>query len=132
MKLILLLPLCLLAAASATAQTPDKPYNEEDVTFQNGAITLAGTLTIPNGDGPFPAVVMVTGSGLQNRDEELFGFKPFAVIADHFARHGIATLRYDDRGAGGSKGNIASATTEDFSGDALAGLGVLATRRALD
>ena len=88
---------------------------EEEVTFKNGAVTLAGTLSIPEGKGPFPAFVMVTGSGLQNRDEELFGFKPFAVITDYLVRRGIATLRYDDRGAGGSTGNIAMATTADFA-----------------
>jgi pimeloyl-ACP methyl ester carboxylesterase len=108
------------------------PYREEDVTFKNGAITLAGTLTIPQGQGPFPAFVMVTGTGLQNRDEEILGFKIFAVIADHMARHGIATLRYDDRGAGGSTGSIATATTEDFAGDALAGVALLAGRSEVD
>lgn len=108
------------------------PYKEEDVTFTDGAITLAGTLTIPEGAGPFPAFVMVTGSGLQNRDEEILGFKIFRVIADYMTRHGIATLRYDDRGAGGSTGNIAMATTEDFAGDALAGVALLAARPDID
>lgn len=108
------------------------PYKEEDVTFTDGAITLAGTLTIPEGAGPFPAFVMVTGSGLQNRDEAIFGFKIFRVIADYMTRHGIATLRYDDRGAGGSTGNIAMATTEDFAGDALAGVALLAVRPEID
>jgi pimeloyl-ACP methyl ester carboxylesterase len=108
------------------------PYKEEDVTFRNGAITLAGTLTIPEGKGPFPAFVMVTGTGLQNRDEEILGFKIFRVIADYMTRHGIATLRYDDRGAGGSTGNIAAATTEDFAGDALAGVALLSARSEID
>jgi hypothetical protein len=98
------------------------PYHEQEVTFANGPITLAGTLAIPEGKGPFPAFVMVTGSGPQNRDEELFGFKVFGVIADHFTRRGVAVLRYDDRGMGGSTGSLASATTADFAGDALAGL----------
>jgi pimeloyl-ACP methyl ester carboxylesterase len=108
------------------------PYTEEDVTFKNGAITLAGTLTVPEGKGPFPAFVMVTGSGLHNRDEEIFGFKIFRVIADYMTRHGIATLRYDDRGAGGSTGNKGTATTEDFAGDALAGVALLAARPEID
>jgi hypothetical protein len=111
---------------------PPPPYHEEAVTFTNGTITLAGTLTIPEGTGPFPAFVMVTGSGLQNRDEEIFGFKIFRVIADYMTRRGIATLRYDDRGAGGSTGSIATATTEDFAGDALAGVALLASRAEID
>ena len=108
------------------------PYREEEVSFANGPITLAGTLTIPEGQGPFPAFVMVTGSGLQNRDEELFGFKVFGVIADYFTRRGVAVLRYDDRGIGGSTGSIARATTADFAGDALAGLALLAGRPEID
>ena len=125
------LGLVLLVSAAALAQTA-KPYAEEEVAFMNGAIKLAGTLTTPAGAGPFPAFVMVTGSGPQNRDEELFGFKPFAVIADAMARRGIATLRYDDRGIGGSTGSIATATTADFAGDALAGAALLAARPAVD
>jgi pimeloyl-ACP methyl ester carboxylesterase len=89
-------------------------------------------LTIPEGKGPFPAFVMVTGSGLQNRDEEIFGFKIFRVIADQMARDGIATLRYDDRGAGGSTGNLTTATTEDLAGDALAGVELLSQRAEVD
>ena len=111
---------------------PPPPYRVEDVTFANGGVTLAGTLTIPQGRGPFPALIMVTGSGAQNRDEELFGFKVFATIADHLTRRGIAVLRYDDRGVGGSSGNIAASTTADFAGDALAGLTLLAARPEID
>ncbi len=110
-------------ALTLTPQTPKKeepvPYNQEEVTFYNGEIKLAGTLTVPSGHGPYPAVVMITGSGPQNRDEELFGFKPFKIIADHYTRHGIAVLRYDDRGVGGSTGNINESTSEDFAGDVL-------------
>jgi pimeloyl-ACP methyl ester carboxylesterase len=122
------------AGATKPAAPPKEvvPYREEDVTFTNGPVTLAGTLTIPEGPGPFPAFVMVTGSGLQNRDVEIFGFKIFRVIADDMTRHGIATLRYDDRGAGGSSGNIATSTTKDFAGDALAGLALLAARPEID
>ena len=77
------------------------PYNSEEVTFSNGDIKFAGTLTIPKTEGKHPAVVMITGSGPQNRDEELVGFRPFKIIADYLTRNGIAVLRYDDRGVGG-------------------------------
>ena len=116
-------------------QTPQPPfpYRTEEVSFTNAAAgaTLAGTLSWPVGcelslhgdaDGTVPAaVVMVSGSGQQNRDEEIFGHKPFLVIADHLARNGIASLRYDDRGFGESSGgDVENATTEDFMQDALA------------
>jgi len=118
------------AAKSAVPPPPAEPvpYLEEEVTFTNGDVTLAGTLTIPEGQGPFPAVVLITGSGAQNRDEEIFGLRPFRWIADYLTRHGIAVLRYDDRGVGGSSGTIQTATSEDFALDALAGVGLLATR----
>jgi len=122
----------LHAAIGGSPTQHDVPYKEEEVTFKNGAVTLAGTLSIPEGVGPFPAFVMVTGSGLQNRDEELLGFKPFAVITDYLVRRGIATLRYDDRGAGRSTGNILMATTADFADDALAGVALLASRPEID
>ena len=87
---------------------PPFPYTSEDVVFTNDKfnIKLAGTLTIPAGPGPFKAVVMLTGSGAQNRNEELLGHKPFLVIADYLSRNGIAVLRYDDRGVGGFTGKI--------------------------
>lgn len=94
------------AARPAVASGPPPPYHVEAVTFANGAVTLAGTRTIPPGNGPFPGLIMVTGSGAQNRDEELFGFKIFGTIADHLTRRGIAVLRYDDGGVGGSTGSI--------------------------
>ncbi len=111
-------------------QTPSEPfpYKTEEVTFTNGEATLAGTISYPsnwNGKKKVPVAIMVTGSGLQNRDEELFGHKPFLVIADYLARNGIATLRYDDRGAGKSVGDGANATTEDFMMDARSGIGFL-------
>lgn len=106
---------------------PPFPYQTEEVVFVNEKDTasLAGTLTWPVGyqkGKKVPVVLMITGSGMQNRDEEIFNHKPFAVIADYLARHGIASLRYDDRQVGGSKGNVTHATTEDFMRDAEAGL----------
>lgn len=110
---------------------PPFPYRSDEVVVHNGkdSVTLAGTLTLPEGRGPFPAVVLVTGSGAQNRDEELMGHKPFAVIADYLTRRGIAVLRCDDRGVGGSTGDFAVATTEDFTCDALAAFDYLAGRK---
>lgn len=101
---------------------PPFPYSAEDVQIENAedGVTLAGTLTIPEGDGPFPAAVLLSGSGPQDRDETLAGHKPFLVIADHLTRSGVAVLRYDDRGAGESSGDFASAVVDDFVADALA------------
>lgn len=127
-------------------QTPKAPfpYPTEDVTFENAEakdlsvkdnppnVKLAGTLTLPKGDGPFPAVVLVSGSGPQDRDETLFGHKPFLVLADHFARNGIACLRYDDRGIGKSKGRFAGATSADFATDAYAAVTYLKGRKEID
>jgi pimeloyl-ACP methyl ester carboxylesterase len=101
---------------------PPFPYTAEEVTYTNGAVKLAGTLTLPPGDGPFPAVVMITGSGAQDRDETILGHKPFLIIADHLSRHGIAVLRADDRGVGGSTGSVPDSTSADFAQDALAGV----------
>lgn len=105
---------------------PPYPYSTEEVSFSNGsAATLAGTLTLPIGYDaakPVPVVIMVTGSGFQNRDEEMVEHKPFLVIADYLARHGIASLRYDDRGYAKSTGDFAQATTMDFMEDAAAGI----------
>lgn len=114
-------------------QNPTKPYpyKEEEVTFENksaGGIKLAGTLTEPEGKGPFTAVVLVTGSGPQNRDEELFGHKPFLVLSDWLTRKGIAVLRFDDRGIGKSQGVFAAATTADFATDVEAAIAYLKTR----
>jgi pimeloyl-ACP methyl ester carboxylesterase len=113
-------------------QTPQPPfpYQTEEVSFVNteDSASLAGTLTYPvgyNSKRKVPAVIMVTGSGLQNRDEELFEHKPFLVIADFLARNGIASLRYDDRGAGLSTGDIENVTTEGFCRDAAAGIAFL-------
>jgi hypothetical protein len=97
-----------------------------------GQAVLDGTLTVPEGKGPFPAVVLITGSGAQNRDEEIFGHKPFLVLADHLTRRGIAVLRYDDRGVGKSTGSFASATSEDFASDAWAAWQTLSARPGID
>ena len=117
-------------------QDPKKPYPyiEEDVTYTNDkdGITLAGTLTYPKEGGPFPTVLLITGSGAQNRDEELMGHRPFLVLSDYLTRRGIAVLRVDDRGVGGSTGNTVDSTSVDFAGDVLAGVEFLKTRKEID
>ncbi|GAB4132772.1 MAG: alpha/beta fold hydrolase [Ignavibacteriales bacterium] len=117
-------------------QMPIKPYpyNEEEVEFINEKenFTLAGSFTYPKNGSNFPAVIMITGSGRQDRDETLFGHKPFLVIADYLTRNGIAVLRYDDRGAGKSKGIFQGATSEDFAYDALAAIKYLKTRKEVN
>ncbi|MCS7301792.1 MAG: alpha/beta fold hydrolase [Fimbriimonadales bacterium] len=113
---------------------PPFPYRTEEVRVPNrkAKIELAGTLTLPEGKPPFPAIVFFTGSGAQNRDEEIFGHKPFLVLADYLTRAGYATLRMDDRGVGGSGGDLRSATTLDFADDALAAVSYLKTRKEID
>lgn len=129
------------AAGSAVTmrrpQTPQPPfpYRVEEVSIPNPrapGVTLAGTLTLPQGQGPFPAAILITGSGAQDRDETLFGHKPFAVLADYLTRHGIAVLRYDDRGIGGSTGRFAGSTSADFAIDANAAFAFLAARPEID
>jgi pimeloyl-ACP methyl ester carboxylesterase len=113
---------------------PPFPYRSEEVSYENkaGNVKLAGTLTIPQGDGPFSAVVMITGSGAQDRDESILGHKPFLVIADYLTRRGVAVLRLDDRGVGGSTGRISTSTSDDFAGDALAGVAFLKGRKEIN
>ncbi len=110
-------------------QMPRKPfpYREEEVSYENtgAGITLAGTLTLPQGEGPFPAALLITGSGAQDRDETIMGHKPFLVIADHLTRRGMAVLRVDDRGVGGTTGDLSESTTEDLAGDVLTGVSFL-------
>ncbi len=117
-------------------QRPEKPYpyNDEDVSFENkeAGITLAGSFTFPKTGGPFPAVVLITGSGAQDRDETIFNHKPFLVISDYLTRNGIAVLRFDDRGVGKSKGNFAAATTVDFAQDAISAVEYLKTRKEVN
>lgn len=113
---------------------PPYPYVEEQVEYRgaDASVTLAGTLTKPQGAGPFPCALLITGSGPENRDEMIFGHRPFLVIADDLTRHGIAVLRVDDRGVGGSTGDAKTATSEDFAADVLAGVQFLATRGDID
>ncbi|MCX7992888.1 MAG: lysophospholipase [Fimbriimonadales bacterium] len=113
---------------------PPFPYKTEEVRVPNrkAKIELAGTLTLPECKPPFPAIVFFTGSGAQNRDEEIFGHKPFLVLADYLTRAGYATLRMDDRGVGGSGGDMSRATTLDFAEDALAAVNYLKTRKEID
>jgi len=110
------------------------PYLEEEVAYENkaGGVRLAGTLTLPRTDTPAPAVILITGSGAQDRDETLLGHKPFLVLSDHLTRKGIAVLRLDDRGVGGSSGRVSTSTSEDFAGDVLAGVEYLKTRKEID
>lgn len=117
-------------------QTPKPPYSYDtlDVKFQNNYdnIPLMGTLTFPKGGGQYPAVVLVTGSGPQNRNEELFGHQPFKVLADYLTRHGIVVLRYDDRGVGQSGGVFETSTIENFSKDAIAAFEFLKQQKQVD
>src|ERR1035437_2728136 len=117
-------------------QNPKKPYpyKEEEVTVQNkdANVTLAGTFTYPEKGKNFPVVVLITGSGPQDRDEAILGHRPFLVLSDYLTRHGIAVLRCDDRGIAKSTGNFSSATTKDFATDALACVEYLKTRKEVD
>lgn len=111
---------------------PPFPYDAVDVAYENNGIKLAGTLTIPRGSGPFPAALLITGSGPENRDEAIFGHKPFLVIADHLTRHGIAVLRLDDRGVGQSTGNSTMTSIEVMASDVLTGIRFLKGRKEID
>jgi pimeloyl-ACP methyl ester carboxylesterase len=122
--------------APVRPQEPNEPfpYVSEDVEYRNDAagVTFAGTLTLPREGGPFTAAILISGSGPQDRDEFILGHRPFLVLADHLTRNGIAVLRVDDRGVGGSTGDIATATTEDFAGDVLSGVEYLKGRPEID
>ena len=111
---------------------PPFPYLEEEVAYASGDVTLAGTLTLPPGDARVPALLLITGSGAQDRNEEILGHKPFLDIADHLTRAGYAVLRVDDRGVGGSTGDDALATYDDMLGDVLAGVAWLRDHPRVD
>ncbi len=117
-------------------QEPQKPYSyySEEVAFENKADknVLAGTLTLPKKEGHFPAVILISGSGPENRDEEIFGHKPFLVLADYLTKKGIAVLRFDDRGVAKSTGDFKTATTIDFVRDVQAGIDYLKNRKEID
>jgi len=112
----------IVAAARPQEPKPPYPYLTDEVTIQNSAagVKLAGTLTTPRAADAYPVVILITGSGQQDRNESIAGHKPFLVLADYLTRRGVAVLRLDDRGVGGSTGNAALATSEDFAGDVLA------------
>src|SRR6266478_3696271 len=127
------------AAAAPTLTRPQEPkkpypYTELEVTVENApaGLKLAGTFTVPSGPGPHPAVILLTGSGPQDRDEAIMGHRPFLVLADHLTRAGIAVLRCDDRGVANSTGDFAGATHTDFVEDALAGVAWLKGRSEVD
>ncbi|WZO99095.1 alpha/beta fold hydrolase [Isosphaeraceae bacterium EP7] len=133
------LPLTLAKVEKPTEikrpQTPKAPfpYKAIEVSYPGGEkVTIAGTLTVPEGKGPFPAVLMITGSGAQDRDETIFGHKPFWVLADDLSRAGVAVLRVDDRGVGGSTGDPKAATTKDYIDDVAAGVAFLKGRPEID
>jgi len=133
------LPLTLTRRTSAPVvrrpQVPAKPYpyREEQVAIDSApGVRLAGTLTLPPGPGPFPAAVLITGSGAQDRDETILGHKPFLILSDDLTRRGIAVLRYDDRGFARSTGDFAKATTRDFAVDAEAAADFLRRRPDID
>ena len=117
-------------------QDPKKPYpyDEEEVSYRNEKdnIKISGTLTKPRGDGRYPAVLLITGSGAQDRNETIAGHRPFLVLADHLTRNGIAVLRVDDRGVGGTERGSLSATSENFAEDVLAGVNFLKQRKEID
>ena len=136
MTLPLVLERTNLRTVMKRPQEPEKPfpYHVEEVVFQsiNERITLAGTLTIPFSEEKCPAVLLLSGSGPQNRDEAVFGHHPFFVLADYLTRRGLAVLRVDDRGVGGSTGDFSEATALDFTDDALAGVAYLKSRQEID
>ncbi len=134
------LPLNLTKSKTAIVinrpQEPKEPfsYHSEEVTFINSKenITLAGTLTLPENEGKFPAVILISGSGPQNRNEEIFGHKPFFVLADYLTRNGIVVLRFDDRGVGKSTGDFSKATTANFATDVEAAVEFLMNRKEIN
>lgn len=133
------LDLSRIAVAKEVKHRPQEPmkpfpYHSQEVTFVNtkAKVSLVGTLTLPSEVGKFPAVILISGSGPQNRDQELFDHKPFLVISDYLTKKGIAVLRYDDRGVGQSSGEFKTATTSDFATDVQSAIAYLKTRKEID
>jgi pimeloyl-ACP methyl ester carboxylesterase len=136
------LPLTLHRDAPAAQAAPNRPqtpkppfpYRAEEVAYVNPAsgLKLAGTLTLPPGPGPFPVALLITGSGTQDRDETVFDHKPYLLLADRLTREGVAVLRVDDRGAGGSEAGPATVTSADFATDVAAGVAFLRGRKDID
>lgn len=111
---------------------PPYPYDSQDLTVRSGRVRLAGTLTLPRTAGPHPAVVLITGSGPQDRNDTVSGHRPFLTWADRLTRLGFAVLRLDDRGVGGSTGRLLQSNDEDFAGDSLAAVALLRQRKEID
>lgn len=123
-----------VAARRPQTPQPPFPYRAEEVVYVNPAsgLKLAGTLTLPPGPGPFPVALLITGSGTQDRDETVFDHKPYLLLADRLTRKGVAVLRVDDRGAGGSEPGPATVTSADFATDVAAGVAFLRGRKDID
>lgn len=111
---------------------PPFPYRVQDAVIRSGGVRLAGTFSLPDGPGPFPAAVLLSGSGAQDRDSTVFGQQPFLMLADHLTRHGIGVLRLDDRGVGESTGDLSAATADDLAGDALHAIDWLRAQPEID
>src|SRR6185295_8812237 len=110
------------------------PYDEQEVSYRNEKdnVKIAGTLTLPRSAGPYPVVLLITGSGSQDRNETIAGHRPFLVLADYLTRNGIAVLRVDDRGVGGTDLGSRSATSENFAEDVVAGVSFLKQRKEIN
>lgn len=141
MKTILLYTaFCLLPVVQLSAQAkpqtpvPPFPYLTDSVEYDNESKTvhLGASFSYPEGKGPFPAIILISGSGQQDRDGTIFGHKPFAVLADYFTRKGYAVLRVDDRGRGRSRGDLLQATSAQFAEDVIAGIQYLLGRKEVD
>jgi len=126
-----ILILIIITTTNSCYLKNSKSFIEEDVKFTNPAdgTKLTGTFSKPYGNGRFPTVILISGSGLQDRDVSVYGHKPFKVLAEYLSKQGIAVLRFDDRSTGKSKGDVWNATIEVFAGDALAGIDYLKTRK---